>query len=162
MDSEQDTTDALELVVEGKKTQELFTQKYRAPHKVILVEDTGGVKVEYGLWLLQDGMVLVAHRDPDDRLDFWPCYNYQALRRELVSAVVEVAEQQIFTTGEAADICGLSQQMIIECCDNGKIKSFRQIGTGIRQILLLELLEFMDINGISKDRLEKQDDKSRV
>ena len=35
------------------------------------------------------------------------------------------ATKQVFTTGEAARICRLSQQTIIRYFDNGRLKGFR-------------------------------------
>ena len=34
----------------------------------------------------------------------------------------------VFTTGEAAKICKVSQQTIIRCFDNGQLKGFRVPG----------------------------------
>ena len=35
----------------------------------------------------------------------------------------------VFTTGEAAKICKVSQQTIIRCFDNGQLKGFRVPGS---------------------------------
>ena len=38
----------------------------------------------------------------------------------------------VFTTGEAAEICKVSQQTIIRCFDNGQLKGFRVPGSKFR------------------------------
>jgi len=40
----------------------------------------------------------------------------------------------VFTTGEAAKICKVSQQTIIRCFDNGQLKGFRVPGSRFRRI----------------------------
>ncbi len=49
----------------------------------------------------------------------------------------------IFTTGEAAKICKVSQQTIIRCFDEGKLKGFRVPGSRFRRIPKNFLIEFM-------------------
>ena len=62
--------------------------------------------------------------------------------------------KQVFTTGEAADICKVSQQTIIRCFDSGRLKGFRVPGSRFRRIPREELLRFMRDNEIPTDRLE--------
>ncbi len=62
--------------------------------------------------------------------------------------------KQVFTTGEAADICKVSQQTIIRCFDSGRLKGFRVPGSRFRRIPREELLRFMRDNQIPTDRLE--------
>ena len=62
--------------------------------------------------------------------------------------------QTVFTTGEAAKICDVSQQTIIRCFDNGSIKGFRVPGSRFRRIPRDKLYAFMRENGISTDTLE--------
>ncbi len=40
----------------------------------------------------------------------------------------------VFTTGEAAGICRLSQQTIIRCFDSGQLEGFRVPGSKFRRI----------------------------
>ena len=40
----------------------------------------------------------------------------------------------VFTTGEAAKICKVSQQTIIRCFDSGQLKGFRVAGSRFRRI----------------------------
>src|SRR5262245_62879074 len=54
----------------------------------------------------------------------------------------------VFTTGEAAKICKVSQQTIIRCFDSGKLRGFRVPGSRFRRIPRAELLRFMKANGI--------------
>ena len=60
----------------------------------------------------------------------------------------------VFTTGEAARICKVSQQTIIRCFDNGQLKGFRVPGSKFRRIPREQLFLFMRDNGIPTDALE--------
>src|SRR5437868_3955604 len=60
----------------------------------------------------------------------------------------------VFTTGEAAKICKVSQQTIIRCFDNGQLKGFRVPGSKCRRIPREALYKFMKDNGIPTDALE--------
>jgi excisionase family DNA binding protein len=60
----------------------------------------------------------------------------------------------VFTTGEAAKICKVSQQTIIRCFDNGSLKGFRVPGSRFRRIPRDQLFAFMRDNGIPTDALE--------
>lgn len=66
----------------------------------------------------------------------------------------------VFTTGEAAEICKVSQQTIIRCFDSGRLKGFRVPGSRFRRIPREALIAFMKDNGIPPDSLESG--KSRV
>jgi len=66
----------------------------------------------------------------------------------------------VFTTGEAADICGLSQQTIIRCFDSGQLGGFRVPGSKFRRIPREKLIQFMTEHGIPLDALES--DKIKV
>ena len=63
-------------------------------------------------------------------------------------------DKQIFTTGEAAEICKVSQQTIIRCFDSGRLRGFRVPGSRFRRIPREELVKFMKDNGIPTDGLE--------
>jgi excisionase family DNA binding protein len=58
------------------------------------------------------------------------------------------ADKKIFTTGEAAEICKVSQQTIIRCFDSGRLGGFRVPGSKFRRIPRLELIKFMKANDI--------------
>jgi excisionase family DNA binding protein len=60
----------------------------------------------------------------------------------------------VFTTGEAAKVCKVSQQTIIRCFDNGQLKGFRVPGSRFRRIPRESLYKFMKDNGIPTDALE--------
>ncbi len=60
----------------------------------------------------------------------------------------------VFTTGEAAEICKVSQQTIIRCFDAGRLKGFRVPGSRFRRIPRDELIRFMRENNIPTDELE--------
>jgi excisionase family DNA binding protein len=57
----------------------------------------------------------------------------------------------VYTTGQAAKICRVSQQTIIRCFDNGTLKGFRVPGSRFRRIPHNELEKFMRDNGIPLD-----------
>ena len=66
----------------------------------------------------------------------------------------------VFTTGEAAEICKVSQQTIIRCFDSGRLKGFRVPGSRFRRIPRDALIAFMKDNGIPPDSLDSG--KSKV
>jgi excisionase family DNA binding protein len=65
-----------------------------------------------------------------------------------------MAIKTVYTTGEAARVCKVSQQTIIRCFDNGQLKGFRVPGSKFRRIPREELFRFMRDNGIPTDALE--------
>ncbi len=65
-----------------------------------------------------------------------------------------MSTKTVFTTGEAAKICKVSQQTIIRCFDNGTLKGFRVPGSRFRRIPRDQLYSFMKDNGIPTDALE--------
>ena len=71
-----------------------------------------------------------------------------------------LSSKTVFTTGEAAKICKVSQQTIIRCFDNGTLKGFRVPGSRFRRIPREHLFAFMKDNGIPTDALE--DGKRKV
>lgn len=62
--------------------------------------------------------------------------------------------KSIFTTGEVAQVCKVSQQTIIRCFDSGKLKGFRVPGSRFRRIPRDSLIQFMKDNEIPLDQLE--------
>jgi excisionase family DNA binding protein len=66
----------------------------------------------------------------------------------------------VFTTGEAAEICKVSQQTIIRCFDSGRLKGFRVPGSRFRRIPREALIAFMKDNNIPPDALDNG--KSKV
>jgi excisionase family DNA binding protein len=70
------------------------------------------------------------------------------------SAKNKWADKKIFTTGEAAEICKVSQQTIIRCFDAGRLAGFRVPGSKFRRIPRLELIRFMHANEIPVDILD--------
>jgi excisionase family DNA binding protein len=65
-----------------------------------------------------------------------------------------MSAKTVFTTGEAAKICKVSQQTIIRCFDNGSLKGFRVPGSRFRRIPREQLYTFMKENGIPTEALE--------
>jgi excisionase family DNA binding protein len=64
-----------------------------------------------------------------------------------------VSNKQVFTTGEAAKICNVSQQTIIRCFDSGRLSGFKVPGSRFRRIPRPELVRFMQQNGMDMQRL---------
>ena len=58
------------------------------------------------------------------------------------------SEKKVFTTGEAAKVCKVSQQTIIRCFDSGRLNGFRVPGSRFRRIPRDELIRFMRENEI--------------
>lgn len=63
-------------------------------------------------------------------------------------------KKTVFTTGEVADICKVSQQTVIRCFDSGRLKGFRVPGSKFRRIPREALIHFMKENNIPLDQLE--------
>ena len=61
--------------------------------------------------------------------------------------------KDLFTTGEAAEICKVSQQTIIRCFDAGRLEGFRVPGSRFRRIPRESLVKFMKDNSIPLDNL---------
>jgi len=68
----------------------------------------------------------------------------------------------VFTTGEAAKICKVSQQTIIRCFDSGQLKGFRVPGSRFRRIPREQLFSFMRENGIPTDAFESGKRKALI
>jgi two-component system, OmpR family, response regulator len=68
--------------------------------------------------------------------------NGEALSREALAA------KRVLTTGEAAIVCGLSQQTIIRCFDSGRLSGFKVPGSKFRRIPREELVRFMRMNNL--------------
>lgn len=65
-----------------------------------------------------------------------------------------LAQKNVFTTGEVAEICQISQQTVIRCFDNGRLRGFRVPGSRFRRIPRESLIQFMKENGIPLEKLE--------
>ncbi len=62
--------------------------------------------------------------------------------------------KELFTTGEAAELCNLSQQTIIRCFDSGRLRGFRIPGSKFRKIPRESLIKFMKENGIPMQAIQ--------
>ncbi len=62
--------------------------------------------------------------------------------------------KDLFTTGEAAEVCRVSQQTIIRCFDAGRLEGFRVPGSRFRRIPRQSLVKFMKDNKIPLDSIE--------
>ena len=62
--------------------------------------------------------------------------------------------KDVYTTGEAADVCKVSQQTIIRCFDAGRLQGFRVPGSKFRRIPREALVKFMKDNAIPLDNLD--------
>ena len=74
----------------------------------------------------------------------------------------DLSMKTVFTTGEAAKICKVSQQTIIRCFDSGQLKGFRVPGSRFRRIPREILYKFMKENGIPTDALESGKRKALI
>ena len=54
----------------------------------------------------------------------------------------------VYTTGEVARICSISQQTVIRCFDSGRLRGFRVPGSRFRRIPRDRLVSFMKDNHI--------------
>ncbi len=68
---------------------------------------------------------------------------------------MDLSDKEVFTTGEVAEICQISQQTVIRCFDNGRLKGFRVPGSRFRRVPRDSLLQFMKDNGIPLARLQR-------
>ncbi len=66
----------------------------------------------------------------------------------------DLAQKKIFTTGEAAELCKVSQQTIIRCFDSGRLQGFRVPGSRFRRIPREDLIRFMNENEIPSEMFE--------
>ena len=62
--------------------------------------------------------------------------------------------KKVFSTGQAAAICKVSQQTIIRCFDSGRLQGFRVPGSRFRRIPRESLIKFMRENDIPLDLLD--------
>ncbi len=74
--------------------------------------------------------------------------------RDTTDNGADLSHKQVFTTGEAAEVCKVSQQTIIRCFDSGRLNGFRVPGSRFRRIPRDELIRFMRDNGIPIDILD--------
>ena len=68
----------------------------------------------------------------------------------------ELQSKSVFTTGEVAEICKLSQQTVIRCFDRGQLRGYRVPGSRFRRIPRDSLVQFMKENQIPLDQLESR------
>ena len=60
-------------------------------------------------------------------------------------------QKNVFTTGEVAKLCNISQQTVIRCFDKSLLQGFRVPGSRFRRIPRDSLFEFMKRNGMPLD-----------
>ncbi len=70
--------------------------------------------------------------------------------------------KDVYSTGEAAKICRVSQQTIIRCFDSGRLKGFYVPGSRFRRIPRESLVKFMKENGIPLTNLDSDKEKVLV
>jgi excisionase family DNA binding protein len=73
---------------------------------------------------------------------------------DLIEKGAKKIMKELFTTGEAADVCKVSQQTIIRCFDSGKLQGFRVPGSKFRRIPREQLMHFMREHSIPLDNLD--------
>ena len=74
-----------------------------------------------------------------------------AAQAKAADKLAKLYDKQVFTTGEAADVCKVSQQTIIRCFDAGRLQGFRVPGSRFRRIPREDLIRFMKENDIPTD-----------
>ena len=62
----------------------------------------------------------------------------------------------VYSTLEAAKVCKVSEQAVIQSFDSGQLKGFRLPGSRDRRIPRESLLRFMEENGIPTDDLDRE------
>jgi len=67
---------------------------------------------------------------------------------------MQLVMKKVFSTGEAAAICKVSQQTIIRCFDTGRLQGFRVPGSRFRRIPRESLILFMKENDIPLELLD--------
>lgn len=70
--------------------------------------------------------------------------------------------KEVYSTGDAAKICRVSQQTIIRCFDSGKLQGFYVPGSRFRRIPRESLIKFMKENGIPLTNLDSTKKKVLV
>jgi len=66
----------------------------------------------------------------------------------------ELPIKAVFTTGEVAEVCGISQQTVIRCFDRGTLRGYRVPGSKFRRVPRDALIEFMRDNHIPPENLD--------
>ena len=79
---------------------------------------------------------------------------YSPLRETLSKLARESAMKEVYSTGEAAKVCRVSQQTVIRCFDAGKLEGFYVPGSRFRRIPRESLIKFMRENNIPLSNLE--------
>jgi two-component system, OmpR family, response regulator len=89
-------------------------------------------------------------RDQTEKSD-----NASAIEQLLASrARSEWRMKTVFTTGEVAEICKISQQTVIRCFDTGRLRGFRVPGSKFRRVPRDALIAFMKTNNIPLENLD--------
>jgi excisionase family DNA binding protein len=70
--------------------------------------------------------------------------------------------KDVFTTGEAAKICRVSQQTIIRSFDKGILGGYRVPNSRFRRIPRNDLIMYMTTYRIPMDRLEEKNGKTGI
>jgi len=70
--------------------------------------------------------------------------------------------KNVYSTGEAAKVCRVSQQTIIRCFDSGRLEGFYVPGSRFRRIPRESLVKFMKENGIPLTNLDSDKEKVLV
>jgi CheY-like chemotaxis protein len=59
----------------------------------------------------------------------------------------------VYTTGDVAEVCDLSQQTVIRCFDTGQLQGYRVPGSKFRRIPHESLVKFMKENDLPLERI---------
>ena len=88
--------------------------------------------------------------------------NGQPTNGNPVNGKSSLFDKQVFTTGEAAEVCKVSQQTIIRCFDAGRLNGFRVPGSRFRRIPREELIRFMRDNDIPLEQMGPAHSRKRI
>ena len=72
----------------------------------------------------------------------------------MAKTMTDLSSKKVFTTGEVARICKVSQQTVIRCFDKGRLSGFRVPGSRFRRIPREALIAFMKANDIPSGHLD--------
>lgn len=64
-------------------------------------------------------------------------------------------KRQVFTTTQAAGICGVTQQTVIKWIDSGRLAGYKVPNSRARRVTRTALIDFMRANNIPESNLEK-------
>lgn len=120
--------------------------------------DLGGIREPDKAWGAQIHLVKVVKVGyfMGEHTDVYYRSAPEKLRSPMARTPEDLTQRIVFTTGEAAKVCNVSQQTIIRCFDAGRLTGFRVPGSRSRRIPRESLVRFMQDNGIDPGVLSRE------